>query len=34
MSAPAEFERPEPRRLLKDDPLINKLVVEAIANEE
>jgi hypothetical protein len=32
--APEELERPLPRRLLKDEPLTMRLVVEAELNEE
>jgi len=32
--APPELERPEPRRLLKEEPFTMRLVVEAIAKEE
>ena len=31
--APAEFESPEPKRLLNDEPFKTKLVVEAVSNE-
>jgi len=31
--APDELERPEPKRLLKDWPLIMKLVVEAVLKD-
>ena len=32
--APEERERPEPRRELKEEPLIMRLVVEAVLNQE
>ncbi len=31
---PFEFDRPEPKRLLNDEPLIRRFVVEAVAKEE
>ncbi len=34
VSAPPEFVRPEPKRLLRDVPLMTRFVVEAVTNEE
>ena len=31
--APLLFERPEPKRLLNDEPFTTRLVVDAVANE-
>ena len=33
VSAPAEFVSPVPSRLLKDEPLINRFVVDAVPND-
>ena len=33
MSALPEFESPEPKRLLNDEPLITRLVVDAVVND-
>ena len=32
--APEELESPEPKRLLKDEPLTTRLVVEAVKEDE